>query len=131
MRTPEISPVHHSGWTGCSRNARTIHHTPTTRNRKPSVSASAANVPAGSTKQIPAETANSTPNSADTQRVMPGTAVSANVWTDARTNISPTTTPTVLTEAASNCSTTSEITTQAMPATSDSHQWPVAWRTAS
>ena len=95
------------------------------------MSASVANVPPGSTKQITAETANSTPNSTDTQRVTPGTAVSARFWAAASANISPTSTPTVVTEAVSNWRITSAMTPQAMPATSHIHHWPVTSRAAS
>ena len=42
IRMPEISPSHHIGLTGRSKNARTIHHMPMSRNRNPRVSASAA-----------------------------------------------------------------------------------------
>jgi DNA-binding CsgD family transcriptional regulator len=51
IRIPEMSPSDQSGLIARSRNARVIHQIPTTRNRNPSESASAANVPCGSTQQ--------------------------------------------------------------------------------
>ena len=68
IRTPAISPSHQSWFTACSRNARTIHHRPTSRNRKLSMSASPANVSSGLARlTIPAITSR-TPNVTHTQR---------------------------------------------------------------
>ena len=67
------------------------------------MSASAANVPCGSMKQIAAATTNSPPKIAETQRIAPPAAPArAKFWAAANMNNSPTRTPTVVTEAESN-----------------------------
>ena len=94
------------------------------------MSASAANVPSGLTKQITAEARNSTPNIAETQRVDPSPEVRAKLWMAAKANMNPRRTPTVVTDAVSNCRITSEMTSQAIPLASESHQYPVISRVA-
>ena len=60
----------------------------------------------------------STPKNAETQATPPPIVVRAKLWMLASANISPTRTPTVMTEAESNCRITSETTIQAMLAMS-------------
>ena len=86
------------------------------------MSASPAKVSTGSMKQITAETRNRPLNSAGTQRCSTGRVAKAMFWTAASRNMTPTSTPTVVTEALSNWRMTSEMTSQATPATSPTHQ---------
>ena len=64
---------------------------------------------------------NRTPKMAHSHFNVGATAATTNCWKPESRNMSPIRTPTVVTEAASNCSTTSAIRIQAMPVTSQSH----------
>ena len=70
-------------------------------------------------------TTNNTPNSADSQPRDGATAAIANCCRAKSRNMTPMSTPTAVTDTWSNCSTTSPITVQAIPATRNAHyHWP-------
>ena len=74
-------------------------------------------------KHTTAEIRNSTAKIADTQRIAPSDMLArAIVSTPANVNISPTSTPTVVIDAWSNCRITAAMAIQAIPAMSPSHQ---------
>ena len=77
---------------------------------------------AGIGEEMTAETTKTPPKSAQAQRIGTSNVASAKFSMPTTRNMSPTRTPTVVTDAWSNCRMTSAAATQAMPATSQTHQ---------
>jgi hypothetical protein len=100
-----------------------IQKIPTIKNRKPRMSAIPAKVFSGLiSEMIPAITS-STPKKTSTQRATPPTiAARPSCWTPEIRNIAPIKTPTVVTEAWSNCRMTRAMTIHRKPNPSHSHQ---------
>ena len=86
------------------------------------MSARPAKVASGLMKQMTPAITNSTPNNAHSQRHESATVASVSCWAPAKTNIRPMMIPIVVTDAWSNCSTTSAATIHATPTTSQTHQ---------
>src|SRR5271166_6629599 len=93
-------------------------------NTKPRISAKSTNVLTGLIRATTPAAVISTPKSPHSQRVpLESSAARANSSAANSRNISPVSTPTVVTEAWSNLSTTAAITTHSTPMASSAHQY--------
>ena len=122
MRTPPISPSHQSGFSGLSRNARTIHQIADEQEQEAEDVRQRGERALGADEADHRRDEEQHPEYRRDPARGPAHDVRAKLWMAAKANMNPTRTPTVVTEAASNWRITSEMTSQAIPLTSESHQ---------